>query len=273
MAVITIVAHGLNHQSAHAQALQQGLARHGIASEIVSDVRQATTPVTACWGWRIGKQLRQAGREVLVMERGYLGDRFAWTSLGWNGLNGRAAWPAPQDAGERFERHFGHLQRPWRRQDGYALIVGQVQGDAALANVDIDGWYRRAARAMSDRGFDIRFREHPESVRRGGRTPLAMRSSILHGSLDQALAGAAVVVTWNSNTGVDAAMAGVPVITCDQGAMAWPVAGHGLDAAPVTPDRAEWCRAMAWRQWTLDEIASGEAWEVVRHGAAIDHAA
>jgi hypothetical protein len=46
--------------------------------------------------------------------------------------------------------------------------------------------------------------------------------------------------------------------------MAWDVTSHHVSQALVTPDRNEWFRRMAWTQWTLQEITSGEAWEVVR---------
>jgi hypothetical protein len=244
--------------------MRSGLARHGIGADVVAPDTLMTADMAICWGWRKGAKYRSQGREVLVMERGYLGDRFAWTSLGWNGLNGRAQWPDPRDDGERFERNFGHLRQDWRRNDaGHALIVGQVQGDAALANTDIKRWYGQARRAMEGRGFKVVFRPHPESLKRGHDIgPLAPLT--IGGTLAEALRDAAVAVTWNSNTGVEAVLAGVPTITCDDGAMARPVTAEGLDAELVTPDRDDWCRRMAWRQWTMDEITSGEAWEAVK---------
>ena len=71
-----------------------------------------------------------------------------WTSLGWNGLNGRSTWNAPADNGERFSENHGHLLKPWRKKDGYALIMGQVRGDAALSDVVIDHWYLKIAAEM-----------------------------------------------------------------------------------------------------------------------------
>lgn len=250
----------------HAVAMCSGLAKHGIETEIVP--KGFTPPKDAkfvvCWGWREGKRLSDLGFETLVMERGYLGDRYHWTSLGWNGLNGRATWNEPADNGERFRKHFGHLVKPWKSaRDGYALIMGQVRGDAALTEVIIDRWYLEAAKALSSRGFDVRFRPHPVAVERGI-AGSALMDRRIGGSLDEALAGASVCVTYNSNTGVDAALAGVPVIACDEGSMAWPVAAHGLFSELRTPSRDEWFRRMAWRQWTPEEISSGLAWDHVK---------
>lgn len=101
----------------------QGLAAHDIAARRAVDIHGIRTKYVACWGWRLGQHLRYKGHEVLVMERGYLGDRFAWTSLGWNGLNGRSTVPeAPEDGGERFNRNFSLA--PLNPVGEYVLIVG-----------------------------------------------------------------------------------------------------------------------------------------------------
>jgi len=252
-----------------------GLRRHGITVETFRNLHpNSNADFVLTWGWRTGKAYRARGRQVLVMERGYLGDRFAWTSLGWNGLNGRATWANDSDkTSERFEKHFGHLVKPWRLNgNGYALIVGQVPGDMSLDGIDMGSWYVNAARMMEARGLEVGFRPHPEAEKRGLIVG-ALAKHRLKGTLEEALDGAAVVVTMNSNTGVDATLAGVPTIVCDRGAMAWPVAARGLDAKLVTPDRSDWLRSMAWRQFRLEEIESGEAWEHVKQPfIAVAHA-
>lgn len=244
-------------------AFAEGLRRHGVSVEMFSSRECVPVADFLCaWGWRNCVRWRREGQDVLVMERGYIGDRFSWTSLGWGGLNGRAEWNEPADNGERFEKNFGHMVGDWCRGDGYALIVGQVRGDASLTGVDIDAWYEKAEFLISTRGYDVRLREHPVAIQQGKRTS-AMQGNRLTGTLEEALAGASIVVTYNSNTGVESVLAGIPTIVCDIGAMAWPVAAHGLDAEIVTPDRTDWFRRMAWRQWTLEEISSGLAWEYV----------
>jgi len=63
-------------------------------------------------------------------------------------------------------------------------------------------------------------------------------------------------MTYNSNTGVEAAMAGRPVIAMDEGSMAYEIAGHQVTDI-ITPDRTAWAHALAWKQFTIDEIQSG----------------
>lgn len=256
---VTILASpNAQHQMAHAQAMAEGLKRHGIKTTVTANP-PCYTKAVVCWGWRMGLRLKLQGKRVLVMERGYLGDRFAWTSLGWDGLNGLAKFHAPDDGGERFRKHFGPLQ-PWKEGGEYALVVGQVAGDASLRGKNLVPWYAQMAALLGDQGHHVVFRPHPRG--HSGRMKIK-GAETRTGDLAEALAGAKFVVTFNSNTGVDAVVAGVPAIVMDEGGMAYPVAGHRLGEI-VRPEREAWAHRLAWCQWRLDEMRSGEAWEVVR---------
>jgi hypothetical protein len=210
------------------------------------------------WGVRrqdeIARQ-KAAGGEVCILERGYLGDRFEWTSVSFGGgLNGRGEFRGPHEDGSRFEQHFSHLMLPWKPwRDGYALLIGQVPGDASIRGVNIDAWYCQSAEALKRYGWpDVRFRPHPLA-------PLLRKpvgAQYIDGWLHEAMAGAGVVVTYNSNTGVEAALFGRPVIAMDCGSMAWDVAGHQITEI-VTPDRSTWVARLAWCQFTRDEMVSG----------------
>lgn len=255
---VAIYMRGSTHQSEHAQALEQGLRAIGIQPHIGSP---DYADVVACWGWRVGKRLSEAGATVLVLERGYLGDRFRWTSIGWDGLNGRAYFPpAPDDGGARFVEYFGNLVKPWRSGGEYSLLIGQVPGDAALGGLDLRSWYAEQAQALRAR-FDLPvvFRPHPLANKRGGPPQRVSGTQLHEGALADALERAAVVVTFNSNTAVESVLAGVPTIACDRGSMAWPMCSHSIADELVQPDRARWCAELAWKQWTLAEIANGAA--------------
>jgi hypothetical protein len=198
---------------------------------------------------------------ILVMERGYFGDRFEWTSLGWDGLNGRARFTVVDDQ-SRFEKNFEQLLKPWRQTSGYALIIGQVVGDAALLGVDIHAWYRKIGVSLWKQGWDVKFRQHPVEVDRGVAMPHVSFAQTLSGSLTEALAGAGLVVTYNSNTGVDAILAGVPVHAEDAGSMVFELASHDLQV--VKPGRETRLHEIAWMQHSMQEIQSGAAWEIAK---------
>lgn len=237
-----------SHQVDVGAALLAGFSRHGVKAAVVS-MNDPVGDVVCCWGWR--RALCYPGKNVLVAECGYVGDRLHWKSLGWNGLNGRATFP--DGDGSRWP--FPKL-KPWKRGGDYILLVGQVPGDASLMGVDIVDWANEAADALKVHGLPVRFRPHPKAA--GVKIP-GVES--IGGSLADCLNGAKWTVTFNSNTGVDAVFNGVPVVTCDIGAMAWDVAGHWLADQPPMPEREAWARRLAYCQWTDDEIASGEAWD------------
>lgn len=261
---MTVVAsHRAEHQITHQSVLREGLQSHGVEVQLTHSYLNVRTRAVACWGWRVGEQLHRKGHRVLVMERGYVGDRFAWTSLAFNGLNGRATFPeAPQDE-TRFAEHHASVYQPWRTGGDFCLVIGQVPGDASLQGRNLyGGWYASTAQECARRyGLPAYFRPHPLAGDRGG--PSTIRGvETLGGPLAAALEGAALVVTWNSNTGVDAMLAGRPTVVSDPGGMAYPVALHELPDRLDVPEPAgrwEWACRMAWRQWQLGEIRSGAA--------------
>jgi hypothetical protein len=214
------------------------------------------------WGYRqhhIIDAQKKNGRHFLVMERGYIGDRFKWTSLGFDGLNGRATFPAIQDGGKRWDKHFQQFLKPWRgAHSNLAVIMGQVPGDAALQGVDFVHWVIKTAGQLKAKDFSVAFRPHPNP-----RSRLRSVANIktLDGTLEQALNQAALVVTYNSNSGVDAVLAGTPVYAADRGSMVYELS-NGLNR--VQPDRTLWTRKMAYTQWLSEEIESGEAWAALR---------
>src|ERR1043165_6830238 len=118
---LTVICGTAPWQQAHGNALAEGAQRCGVKVIRQSRGTVVRTEAVACWSWHIGKGLRESGKDVLVMERGYLGDRFVWTSLGWNGLNNRAQWPVIDDV-SRFKTHFGHLMKPWKTGGDYVLL-------------------------------------------------------------------------------------------------------------------------------------------------------
>lgn len=256
-----------SHQVQWAKAFGDGLVRHGWQVTIAADRVPADLMVT--WGVRrvldIEAQRRDRG-EICILERGYLGDRFAWTSVSFGGgLNGRAEFRGLSSDPARFETHFPGLLQPWRvAEDGLTLLIGQVPRDMSLNAVggSLARWYRETAAELVARGHEVVYRPHPQALRRGmGAGPSGI--PVDGGTLADALASAQHVVTFNSNAAVDAVLAGVPATVCDVGSMAWPVASHGIDEPPVRPDRGRWAAELAWKQWTAEEMRSGDCWDRV----------
>lgn len=234
------------------QALEDGMARHGY--EVVHIQKPADMephPLVVVWGvrwrWAIDPQI-SSGKDYLVMERGYIGDRFAMTSLGFNGLNGHAEFHTEGVPSDRWERLFRPAMKPWREGGEYALLLGQVPGDMSVRGVDLPKVYQKAREDIEKHyGLPVVYREHPVSAVK--RQP----------SLEEHLAGARFAVAINSNSLTDAVMAGVPAMSLGSGAVAEPLC-FKMGQKPKRPDRSEWGREMGYRQWSLEEMRNGEAW-------------
>lgn len=254
----------MTHHVSHAYALALGLEKHGFISRTIAPWEPVTADVCACWGWRLGAPLVAAGKRTLVMEHGFLGDRKTWTSFGWNGLNGRATF-APAKDSDRFDMYFGDLLKPWNPEGDYALLVGQVEGDASLHGMDFQAWATRiAARMQKHLQMPVKYRPHPVALEYGQKKTVPGAETV-NGTLAEALAGAAVVVTFNSNSATESVLAGKPTITLDAGAIAYEVTAHDFTIQDE-PDRLFWARELAWRQFNMKEIRDGTAWE---HAGAV----
>lgn len=261
MKAVIIGRNGAEHQKGWGWSFACGLKGRGWTVKLADAPERCDLLVM--WGVRRMSQLRHlAGSmfdRVCILERGYVGDRFKWTSVSFGGgLNGRGEFHGPFEDGSRWETHFAHLMKPWRqKKDGHALILQQVAGDASIKGVDMGRFYGDAARAF-EHSMPVRMRPHPNvSPKRGIAYADAARVSLAHD-----LAGARLAVTWNSNSAVDAVLAGVPCVAMDKGSMAWDVTGHKLEKPP-TPDRTAWAHAIAWKQWRREEMESGYCQEMV----------
>lgn len=247
------------HANKYIKAFIDGLKRHGEKGSWLNVANYEPSDLAVIWGVRhphIIQGQRERGLDYLVMERGYFGDRMKCCSLGFNGLNGHAEFCAENSPADRWEKH-GVEVKPWRTGGDYALVMGQVDGDQSVQGVDLPVWYCEVLQKLGEKtDAPIYFRPHPQARQRVGFSGF---DGLKTWSLDEALGGAFVAVTYNSNSGVDAALAGIPVVAMNRGSMAWEVASREVDFGH-TPDRAQWLNDLAHKQWTIEEIAAGDAW-------------
>lgn len=238
-------------------AMVVGLRNLGIEVSF-SEPRRVADQFVACWGWRIGKLLYAYNNRVLVMERGYIGDRFYYTSLGWDGLNGHAKFPEyPDDGGERFRSH-GGIIKPWKDGGKYILILGQVAGDQSLQGKNLTPWYMQKAReAQAKWKLPVYFRPHPLAGSKGFSSVPGV-PTMPPCSLEDAMSGALFTIAFNSNSCLDSILAGVPCYAGDKGTMAWDLCMKDIGKI-VRPDREKTVHKIAWTQWSRDEIESGVA--------------
>lgn len=130
---------------------------------------------------------------------------------------------------------------------GYTLLCVQTPGDAShgMSDERLRAW----ANEQALRWPGIVIRPHPLAAELDYGLPRCEAAS-----LADAMAGARLVVTGNSNTGHDALMAGVPVVATVPGAAWAELSGEVL---PSLQARREHFSRCAWGQWTWAEFRKG----------------
>lgn len=266
-----------NHQADCAALIIEGMKKHDITRfQIVKNAFHSNfrgADLAVMWGWRPYLQnhrwhitkIKQAGRPILVMERAYVGDRFKWYSLGYNGLNGHSNFYNKDITDlSRWNKHFPNELKPWRKPRGKRVLVcGQCAGDASIHGIDINSWYDRTCHGLIQNGYNVTFREHPLNKHPWfHKARMKNLTKDGHSTLEESLINTDYVVTYNSNSGVVSVLNGIPTVTCNNGAMAYSVTGHDpLNLPTEEPNREAWCAKLAYTQWLPSEITSGESWE------------
>jgi len=278
----------LQHQKERADRLVAGFKRHGYNN--ISFIAQKSQPMRECdlvcfWGMHgsepIIKQQQRTGKDFLVMERGYVGDRFHWTSLGYNGLNGHADFCNTNiESVDRWDKLFSqyHVRQYWKpietNKPSTILLAAQILADASIKHLRVS--YQAVLTKLLKvlpQDANVVFRDHPLNKSRNSGTmqlnlsdqdKKRVRISNSKDSLyDLLLKEIDVTVVMNSNTAVDSLLHGVPVITLAKGSMVEGFSGCDYSQVndPPRPDLTEWTKRIAYTQWSPEEIANGDAWD------------
>lgn len=212
--------------------------------------------------WPRGKVFRQQrsnNLDVIVLETGYInrgdGENHHY-AVGKNGLNGRADFRNKSSDPDRWEG-LGVTLKPYYRGDNIVLC-GQVPWDASVDHSKHEEWLAETAkkiRKLTDR--PIVFRPHPLAS-----LPPLKGCEYSIKPLNEDLKTAHTVVTFNSNSGVEALIEGKPVFAFDEGSMVWEACNKDLKdiESPQYHNRLQWARNLAYCQWTPEEIRQGLAW-------------
>lgn len=163
--------------------------------------------------------------------------------------------------------------------DSAILILCQLPGDSSLRGQKMSEWLIDTIikiRSKTDRPIIVRL--HPGMSVKARVEFLGEVGAILFrnypnirwsngtaSTLEEDLSKSGVCVTYSSGSAVDAVLAGVPVITIDEGNFAWPISSRTLNdlEKPRRADRKtvnDWLMHLANCQWTQEEMSSGYVW-------------
>ena len=193
------------------------------------------------------------GGTVLVAENGYVGadaQGRQYYALAKHGHNGSGTWP--EGDGSRWAA-LGIELKPWRAQGEHVVVFGQ-RGIGSRTMASPPEWHTRAeSRLRKATKRAVRVRPHPGAP---ANDPAVVQNT---GAL---LAGAHAACIWSSANGVRALIEGVPVFHDAPRWICEAAAVRGIEKVeePKMDDAARLgaLERMAWAQWTVDEIASGE---------------
>lgn len=190
-----------------------------------------------------------AGGKVIVVENGYFGkdtDGNQLYAISIHGHNGSGSWNV--GGPERWDGTGTEL-KPWRPDGNHVLVCGQ-RGIGSPTMASPPGWHDAvAARLQKLTKRPIKIRLHP-----GQNAPKTL--------LSDDLAGAWACVIWSSASGIQSLAAGIPVFFDAPHWICEGAAKRGVTAieSPLMDDSARLAafQRMAWAQWSLAEIESGE---------------
>lgn len=227
---------------------------------VIFGVFKSKVPISFPRG-AVFRQQRNKNLDVVVLETGYInrgdGENHHYAA-GFNGLNGRADFRNKGMPDDRFKA-LGLNVKPWREDGRHILLCGQVPWDASVDHIDYGQWLHSVVGEIQERtARHIRFRPHP-AVKMGRLSGCEYSTRHIMEDFKDAWA----VVAYNSNSAVEAVIEGIPGFSFDKGSMALPVVSQSLEDIenPYMPDRNQWLNDLAYAQWTLDEMRSGQTWK------------
>lgn len=203
---------------------------------------------------------RHKGRSLIIIESAFV-KRGQYWQIGFGGTAGKADF---RNENMPFDRwlSFGISGNPWqKRSSGPLVVCGQLLRDTQVQDTDHAKWCRDTFAFFKKKRVHVIFRPHPKA---GPDDDYGVSDWYCdRRTLAETLNIARGFVTWNSTSAVDAIIAGVPVMVCDDSSIAWPMGVHGVQQPRelIYPERKAWLAGLGYAQWSIDEMKAGLPWK------------
>lgn len=177
----------------------------------------------------------------------------------------------------------------WKSQGDYILIMAQIEYDSALIEMYDQGYKSfleysvsiiKEIRKYTDR--PILFRPHPKDIVKDfgllknlPNVEISQNFSVTDNftknggeGLQKDFDRAYCVVTFNSNSSVEAVCNGIPVFSLDKTSPTYEISYSSLtdiENIKYDIDITEWCNKIAYTVWNEEELADGTMWSHLRN--------
>lgn len=172
----------------------------------------------------------------------------------------------------------------WKdHKQGAILILVQLPGDASMRNQKVSEWLTdtiEKIREMTSRKIIIRL--HPAMSGKGrteffqdmGELVLKNYQNIfwsdgVQRTLEHDVSESGICVSYTSGGAIDVILLETPVITLDEGNLAYPICSHRIEDLenPILVSKSEidrWVLSLANSQWDVEEMRNGTVWTRIR---------
>lgn len=235
-------------------AVMSSLQRAGFQIEPNSYDADVAVIWSVLWAGRMSRNqdvyrhYRACNKPVVCIEIGAL-DRGRTWKIALNHVNANGYYGHKQDLDWDRPRKLGIQLSNNTGTHGKILVAGQHQQSLQLEGVDQEAWYLQKIQEVAD-GRQVVVRPHPRSLLNRSRFPRNViweepkqlvntyDSFDMHWDFD-------TVINYNSGPGIQAVIAGVPVVV-DSSSLAYNVV-----------DREQWLVEICHTEYTVEEIESG----------------
>ncbi len=213
----------------------------------------------------VWEHYRGCKKPVLVAEVGGIERGKTWR-IGLNGINRSACFGAINNNNHR-ALQLNLSTKPWQTNGDYILICGQHTQSLQWENMPpMSSWLMAIIEHIQQHSKrDIVFRPHPRcrlldielQYHRVYRQEPKLQPDT-YDDFDLSLDNVHAVVNWSSNPGIDAIVNGVAAFVGPE-SLAYDVSSHDLCSidSPQYKDRTQWINDLAWKEFTVEEIAHG----------------
>lgn len=219
----------------------------------------------------IYKYCKENNKNFLYLDHAYI-DRgykptkseFEWMRITYNAFT----WSHYQiENNDRWQKNFEEKYplTPWNSNDGDRILVLPPSEATKFVFPESEEWMKQTLDALKQKTkLPIYIREKPDQPIVDSRNQVIDRKKFNHGtSIDEDMAKAKLIVTFNSAVPVLGTIKGIPCY-CSSHAAAYPISIN-LDQLdnPPEPKRREWLDQLVYHQYTSFEMKTGKVWDLL----------